>query len=117
MVKVVGLAIGNVFIVELQDVTFVALVVYVISRKCYGSSAISEKCSGNVLEKGGKGSIIEQLFNVRVDVTFGGGVKIFVETVIVGEWQGKTLREQVQARGYQLVSDVVLLNSVTEANQ
>ncbi len=30
---------------------------------------------------------------------------------------GKTLREQAQARGYQLVSDAASLNSVTEANQ
>ncbi|HHJ0557934.1 TPA: alkaline phosphatase [Escherichia coli] len=34
-----------------------------------------------------------------------------------GEWQGKTLREQAQARGYQLVSDAASLNAVTEANQ
>lgn len=30
---------------------------------------------------------------------------------------GKTLREQAQARGYQLVSDAASLNAVTEANQ
>lgn len=117
MVKVVGLVIGNVFIVELQDVMFVVLVVYVILCKCYGLSVISEKCLGNVLEKGGRGLIIEQLFNVCVDVMFGGGVKIFVEMVIVGEWQGKMLCEQVQVCGYQLVSDVVLLNVVMEVNQ
>lgn len=40
-----------------------------------------------------------------------------VETATAGEWQGKTLREQAQARGYQLVSDAASLNSVTEANQ
>lgn len=30
---------------------------------------------------------------------------------------GKTLREQAQARGYQLVNDAASLNAVTEANQ
>lgn len=64
LVKVVGLVIGNVFIVELQDVIFVVLVVYVILCKCYGLMVISEKCFSNVLEKGGKGFIIEQLLNV-----------------------------------------------------
>lgn len=87
------------------------------SRKCYGPSATSEKCPGNALEKGGKGSITEQLLNARADVTLGGGAKTFAETATAGEWQGKTLREQAQARGYQLVSDAASLNSVTEANQ
>ncbi|MDU1271204.1 MAG: alkaline phosphatase [Escherichia coli] len=49
--------------------------------------------------------------------TLGGGAKTFAETATAGEWQGKTLREQAQARGYQLVSDAASLNSVTEANQ
>ncbi|STM20290.1 alkaline phosphatase [Escherichia coli] len=43
--------------------------------------------------------------------------KTFAETATAGEWQGKTLREQAQARGYQLVSDAASLNAVTEANQ
>jgi hypothetical protein len=57
----------------------------------------------NALEKGGKGSITEQLLNARADVTLGGGAKTFSETATAGEWKGKTLREQAQARGYQLV--------------
>lgn len=101
----------------MQDATPAALVAHVTSRKCYGPSATSEKCPGNALEKGGKGSITEQLLNARADVTLGGGAKTFAETATAGEWQGKTLREQAQARGYQLVSDAASLNSVTEANQ
>ncbi|MGN9527123.1 alkaline phosphatase [Escherichia coli] len=58
------------------------------------------------------------MLNARADVTLGGGAKTFAETATAGEWQGKTLREQAQARGYQLrVSDTASLNSVTEANQ
>lgn len=65
------------------------------SRKCYGQSATGEKCPGNALEKGGKGSITEQLLNARADVTLGGGAKAFAETAAAGEWQGKTLREHL----------------------
>ncbi|EES4791202.1 alkaline phosphatase [Escherichia coli] len=117
MAKAAGLATGNVSTAELQDATPAALVAHVTSRKCYGPSATSEKCPGNALEKGGKGSITEQLLNARADVTLGGGAKTFAETATAGEWQGKTLREQAQARGYQLVSDAASLNSVREANQ
>ena len=69
------------------------------------------------LEKGGKGSITEQLLNARADVTLGGGAKTFAETATTGEWQGKTLREQAQARGYQLVSDAASLAAITDAGQ
>ena len=116
MAKAAGLATGNVSTAELQDATPAALVAHVTSRKCYGPSATSEKCPGNALEKGGKGSITEQLLNARADVTLGGGAKPLLKRQ-PGEWQGKTLREQAQARGYQLVSDAASLNSVTEANQ
>ncbi len=117
MAKASGLATGNVSTAELQDATPAALVAHVTSRKCYGPSATSEKCPGNALEKGGKGSITEQLLNARADVTLGGGAKTFAETATAGEWQGKTLREQAQARGYQLVNDAASLNAVTEVNQ
>ena len=117
MAKAAGLATGNVSTAEIQDATPAALVAHVTSRKCYGPSVTSEKCPGNALEKGGKGSITEQLLNARPDVTLGGGAKTFAETATAGEWQGKTLREQAQARGYQLVSDAASLAGITEANQ
>ncbi|MFG6092759.1 alkaline phosphatase [Enterobacter soli] len=117
MAKAAGLATGNVSTAELQDATPAALVSHVTSRKCYGPSVTSEKCPTNALEKGGKGSITEQLLNARADVTLGGGAKTFAETAIAGDWQGKTLREQAQARGYQLVSDAASLAAITQANQ
>ncbi len=49
--------------------------------------------------------------------TYHGNIDKPAVTCTAGEWQGKTLREQAQARGYQLVSDAASLNSVTEANQ
>lgn len=117
LAKAAGLATGNVSTAELQDATPAALVSHVTSRKCYGPSVISEKCPTNALEKGGKGSITEQLLNARADVTLGGGAKTFAETATAGEWQGKTLREQAQARGYQLVDNATTLAAITQANQ
>ncbi|PTA93995.1 alkaline phosphatase [Kosakonia sp. H7A] len=117
MAKAAGLATGNVSTAELQDATPAALVSHVISRRCYGPTVTSEKCALNALEKGGKGSITEQLLNTRVDVTLGGGAKTFSETATAGKWQGKTLREQAQARGYQMVSDASALAAISEANQ
>ena len=117
LAKSAGLATGNVSTAELQDATPAALISHVTSRKCYGPSVTSEKCPANALEKGGKGSITEQLLNARADVTLGGGAKTFAETTTAGEWQGKTLREQAQARGYQLVNDATTLAAITQANQ
>ncbi len=108
LAKAAGLATGNVSTAELQDATPAALVAHVTSRKCYGPTVTSEKCPSNALE-GGKGSITEQLLNARPDVTLGGGAKTFAETATAGEWQGKTLREQAQARGYQIVTDAASL--------
>ncbi|WP_231825155.1 alkaline phosphatase [Pseudocitrobacter corydidari] len=117
LAKSAGLATGNVSTAELQDATPAAQISHVTSRKCYGPSVTTEKCPTNALEKGGKGSITEQLLNARADVTLGGGAKTFAETATAGEWQGKTLREQAQARGYQLISDASGLASITVANQ
>ncbi|VVT47841.1 Alkaline phosphatase (EC [Kosakonia radicincitans] len=117
MAKAAGLATGNVSTAELQDATPAALVSHVISRRCYGPTVTSEKCALNALEKGGKGSITEQLLNTRADVTLGGGAKTFSETATAGKWQGKTLREQAQAHGYQMVSGASALAAISEANQ
>ena len=117
MAKAAGLATGNVSTAELQDATPAALVSHVTSRKCYGPSLTSTLCPINALEKGGKGSITEQLLNARADVTLGGGAATFAEMAAAGEWQGKTLREQALARGYQMVNDAASLKAVTAANQ
>jgi alkaline phosphatase len=117
MAKAAGLATGNVSTAELQDATPAALISHVTSRKCYGPSVTTEKCASNALEKGGKGSISEQLLNARADVTLGGGAKTFSEAATAGEWKGKTLREQAIARGYQMVGDASSLAAITVANQ
>lgn len=117
LAKAAGKATGNVSTAELEDATPAAQIAHVTSRKCYGPEKTSETCAGNALEKGGKGSIAEQLLNARVDVTFGGGGKTFSETAKAGEWQGKTLNEQAKLRGFQRVNDLDGMNDITEATQ
>lgn len=117
LAKAAGKATGNVSTAELEDATPAALVSHVTSRKCYGPEKTSELCAGNALEQGGKGSIAEQLLKTRADVTLGGGGKTFSEVAKAGDYQGKTLREQAQSMGYQLVSDLQGLNAISSASQ
>ncbi|EGT0453236.1 alkaline phosphatase [Serratia marcescens] len=115
--KAAGKATGNVSTAELQDATPAALVSHVTSRKCYGPEETSEKCAANALENGGRGSITEQLLKTRADVTLGGGAKSFNQLAKSGEWQGKSLKYQAAAQGYQWVSNADELQAVTLANQ
>lgn len=115
--KAAGKATGNVSTAELQDATPAAQIAHVTSRKCYGPEETSEKCATNALENGGRGSISEQLLKARADVTLGGGAKSFNQLAKSGEWQGKSLKEQATALGYQWVENLDALNAVNVANQ
>ena len=115
--KAAGKATGNVSTAELQDATPAAQISHVTSRKCYGPKETSEKCATNALENGGRGSISEQLLKARADVTLGGGAKSFNQLAKSGEWQGKSLKEQATALGYQWVENLDALNAVNVANQ
>ena len=117
LAKLRGMATGNVSTAELQDATPAALFSHVTGRKCYGPVATSAQCPSNALEKGGQGSITEQLLNVRPDVTLGGGAATFAEVAKAGKWSGKTLREQAAARGFVLVEDAASLKKIRKANQ
>ncbi|MGE6468675.1 alkaline phosphatase [Serratia proteamaculans] len=115
--KAAGKATGNVSTAELQDATPAAQISHVTSRKCYGPEETSEKCATNALENGGRGSISEQLLKARADVTLGGGAKSFNQLAKSGEWQGKSLKDQATALGYQWVENLETLNTVSVANQ
>ncbi|WP_293793365.1 alkaline phosphatase [uncultured Pantoea sp.] len=117
LAKAAGKATGNVSTAELQDATPAALIAHVTSRKCYGPEKTSELCPTNALEQGGKGSITEQMLKTRADVTLGGGAKSFGETAKAGEYQGKTLREQAQALGYQWIDNLDGMNAIQQADQ
>jgi len=117
LAKAAGKATGNVSTAELQDATPAALMAHVTSRKCYGPEKTSELCPGNALEQGGRGSITEQMLLTRPDVVLGGGAKSFNEVAKAGDYKGRTLYEQAQARGYQLVENLDAMNAVRQATQ
>ena len=115
--KQMGKATGNVTTAEIQDATPAAQMVHVTARKCYGPKATSVQCPSNALENGGLGSITEQMLNTRADVLLGGGAATFEEAAVAGKWAGKTLREQAQLRGYQIVENLAQLKAVRSADQ
>ncbi|GAB2457716.1 alkaline phosphatase [Conyzicola lurida] len=113
--KANGLKTGNVSTAEVQDATPAVLVAHVGARGCYGPD--SEACGTDALAAGGLGSISEQLLGARPDVTLGGGSASFEQVAKAGQWEGKTLFEQAEERGYQLVDDAPGLAAVTAASQ
>ncbi|MEQ4511687.1 MAG: alkaline phosphatase [Dickeya sp.] len=115
--KASGKATGNVSTAELEDATPAAMVSHVTSRKCYGPEKTSQQCPTNARENGGRGSIAEQLLVTRADVTLGGGGATFKELAKAGKYQGKSLKEQAEALGYHIVTDLDGMNAVTAATQ
>ncbi|MGN6306065.1 MAG: alkaline phosphatase [Mesorhizobium sp.] len=117
LAKAAGLATGDISTAELQDATPAVLLAHVAQRKCYGPEATAEKCPADALEKGGLGSISEQLLNTRADVVLGGGAKSFGEVARAGDWKDKTLLDQAKERGFAVVTNAGELAAVTVANQ
>ncbi|WP_036284906.1 alkaline phosphatase [Microbacterium luticocti] len=113
--KANGLRTGDVSTAEIQDATPAVQVAHVDSRSCYGPDSAS--CGENALDRGGLGSISEQLLDTRPDVVLGGGSASFGQKAKAGPWQGSTLFQQATARGYQVVTDAAGLKRVTKANQ
>ena len=111
-----GLGTGNVSTAEIQDATPAAQMAHVAFRNCYAPVATSKTCPLNAIENGGAGSITEQLLDTRADLVLGGGAASFVETAKAGKWQGMTLFEQAQARGYRIVRDAAELEAVRRAD-
>jgi alkaline phosphatase len=93
------------------------MVSHISARSCYGPDQTSTTCPEAALENGGLGSITEQLLDTRPDVTLGGGSATFAQNAKAGEWEGRTLTQQAQDRGYQMVSDKAGLAAITEADQ
>ncbi|MFF1571160.1 alkaline phosphatase [Leifsonia sp. NPDC058292] len=110
-----GLRTGDVSTAEIQDATPAVEVAHVASRSCYGPETAA--CGDDALEKGGLGSISEQLLDARPDVTLGGGSTSFTQKAKAGAWKDKTLFDQASARGYQVVGDAAGLGGVTKADQ
>ncbi|WP_083513794.1 alkaline phosphatase [Curtobacterium luteum] len=115
LAKANGYTTGDVSTAEIQDATPAVQVAHVGSRSCYGPD--SAACGADALQAGGLGSISEQLLSTRPDVTLGGGSASFQQTAKAGQWEGKTLFEQADERGYQLVDDAAGLAAVRRADQ
>lgn len=125
-----GKKIGNVTTAEIQDATPAAFATHSLNRKCYGpemdqnsKSCQGEKFKGQFRENGGLGSISEQLVDLRADVTLGGGSKAFDQKVKKGgEWaghtwsEGKSVLENAQDQGYQVVKDADGLEKIRKAS-
>jgi alkaline phosphatase len=117
LAKANGLKTGDVTTSEIQDATPAVQVSHISARSCYGPDQTTTTCTSEALENGGLGSITEQLLNTRPDVTLGGGAATFAQSAKAGEWQGRTLTEQAQDRGYRMVSDKAGLAAVRKADQ
>ena len=117
LAKATGLKTGDVTTSEIQDATPAVEVAHISARSCYGPVATSKTCPEAALENGGPGSITEQLLATRPDVTLGGGAATFDEKAVAGEYEGLTLAEQAEDRGFQMVSDKDGLAAIDEADQ
>jgi alkaline phosphatase len=112
-----GLATGDVTTAEIQDATPAALFAHITERDCYGPEEAAKDCPDSTLEKGGPGSVTEQLLATRPDITLGGGAATFSQTATGGDYRGKTLDVQAKERGYQIVRTAAELAAVNKADQ
>lgn len=112
-----GFATGDITTSEIQDATPAALFSHISERDCYGPEEMVKDCPDEALEKGGPGSVTEQLLAGRPDITMGGGAESFGQTATGGEYKGKTLEVQAKERGYQIVRTATELANVTKADQ
>ena len=111
------MATGDISTAEIQDATPAAMLAHVSHRKCYAPSSTAKLCPEETLEKGGLGSISEQILKTRADVTLGGGAASFNEKAVAGEYAGKTLLDQAKKLGYTIVKNAKELEEVKKANQ
>ena len=112
-----GRATGDITTSEIQDATPAALFSHITERDCYGPKETAEDCASEALEKGGPGSVTEQLLATRPDITMGGGAETFAQTANGGDFKGKTLEAQAKERGFRMVRTADELNSITKADK
>jgi alkaline phosphatase len=112
-----GFATGDITTSEIQDATPAALFAHITKRDCYGPEEMAKDCQNETLEKGGPGSVTEQLLADRPDVTMGGGAETFAQTATGGDYKGKTLEVQAKERGFQIVRTADELANANKADQ
>ncbi|BBZ34236.1 alkaline phosphatase [Mycolicibacterium confluentis] len=117
LAKAQGFATGDVTTSEIQDATPASQFSHITERDCYGPEEMADACPAETLEKGGPGSVTEQMLATRPDLTLGGGFETFAQTATAGDYAGKTLEVQAKERGYQIVRTAGELDSVAQADQ
>ncbi|WP_307786998.1 alkaline phosphatase [Mycolicibacterium mengxianglii] len=112
-----GFATGDITTSEIQDATPASEFSHITERDCYGPEEMATDCQDETLEKGGPGSVTEQLLAARPDITMGGGAETFAQTATGGDFKGKTLEVQAKERGFQIVRTADELADVSTADQ
>jgi alkaline phosphatase len=112
-----GFATGDITTSEIQDATPAAQFAHITERDCYGPEEMAGDCADETLEKGGPGSVTEQLLAGRPDVTMGGGAEAFAQTATGGDYKGKPLEVQAKERGFQIVRTADELAGISKADQ
>jgi alkaline phosphatase len=117
LAKAQGFATGDVTTSEIQDATPASLFSHITERDCYGPDEMATDCKDEALEKGGLGSVTEQMLTARPDITLGGGFETFNQTATGGDYRGKTLEVQAKERGYQIARTASELANITKADK
>lgn len=99
-----GFATGNVSTAEITDATPAAVNSHVPYRSCQGPQNMGP-CPLYKKSAGGPGSIAEQTVDHGVDVVLGGGLSRFTQVNDGGPYAGKTVVQQAQALGYDVVTN------------
>ena len=110
LAKAAGYRTGDITTSELTDATPAVLASHVVDRGCQGPENMTS-CPDNAIENGGDGSIAEQMVNTMPDIMMGGGGARFDQTVQAGQYEGLTVRQQAQAKGYNVVDTAAELDA------
>ncbi|WP_242613949.1 alkaline phosphatase [Actinomadura roseirufa] len=108
--KKAGFRTGDVTTAELGDATPAVLAAHVADRTCQGPADMAN-CPVQDKANGGIGSISEQQVQTGADLYLGGGKARWVQTIKGGPFKGKTVVDQAQAAGYNVVTDASGLRS------
>lgn len=111
-----GKKVGDVSTAEITDATPAVLASHISLRGCQGPANMGS-CASETKAAGGLGSIAEQEVDHRVDVLLGGGRGRFTASVAGGPFDGRTVIEEAQSKGYQYVTDAAGLSAVRNAGK
>jgi alkaline phosphatase len=112
-----GYRTGIVTTASVTDATPAAFASHSVHRKCQGPADLIRPthwylrpidCTGETIDRGGRGSIANQLLHAGLDILLGGGRDTFAQAAYGGE---DNPMASASARGFQLVSSVEELDA------